>query len=145
MPSDHNNEILLCIYRDFISIWKILTNFTSWWSFSYFWAASREIRKCHDLVDYGMAMYLLLLRCSIARGEEQIALRWQYNQAVALSLGQNLKTSFNYSITRSVRPPPQKQQPLEKSNAARPYTTVHQPSGGGPHYRQPVRQRVERI
>jgi hypothetical protein len=131
--------------RDFISIRKILTNFTSWWSFSCFWAgaAPREIQKCHDLVDYGMAMYLLLLRCSIARGEEQIALRWQYNQAVAHYLGQ--KTSFNYSI-RSVRP--QKKQPSEKSNA-RPYTTVHQPSGpkwATPHYyRRPVRQREEPI
>jgi hypothetical protein len=145
---DVNNVLRDYINRlnqDFISIWKILTNYTSWWSFSYFWAASREIQKCHDLVDYGMAMYLLLLRCSIARGEEQIALRWQYNQAVAHSLGQKT-SSFNYSITRSVVRPPQKQ---KKSNVARPYTTatttsVHQLSGGGPkwatpHYRQPVR------
>ena len=127
--------------RDFLSIQKILIGFTSWWSFSCFWVASREIQRCHDLVEYGMAMYLLLLRCSIARGEQQIALRWQYNQAVAQYLGQ--KTSFNYSI-RSV--PPQKQ-PSQKSNA-RPYTTVHQSSDPKrvtplARYQLPIRQRIQ--
>ena len=126
---------LFFISRDFISIRKILTDFTSWWSFSSLWAASREIQKCHDLVEYGMAMYLLLLRCSIARGEQQIALRWQYNQAVAHYLGK--KTSFNYSI-RSVRA---QKQPSQESNT-RPYTTVHQPSGPKwampPRYQRPI-------
>lgn len=124
-------------FRDFLSIRKTLTCFTSWWSLSCFWAASRKIQRCHDLVEYGMAMYLLLVRCSIARGEQRLALRWQYNQAVALHLGK--KTSFNYSI-RSVLP---QKQPSQTSNAI----TVHQPSDPKllvtPHYRQPVRQRVE--
>ena len=78
-----------------------------------------------------MAMYLLLLRCSIARGEQRIALRWQYNQAVAQNMGQ--KTSFNYSI-RSVRP---QKQPSQKSNAI----TVHHPpvpKRVTPRYRQRV-------
>ncbi|KAF8798218.1 hypothetical protein BYT27DRAFT_7123256 [Phlegmacium glaucopus] len=132
---DVNNilrDYIIRLNQDFLSIHKILMGFTSWWSFSRFWSASGEIKRCHDLVGYGMSMYLLLLRCSLARGDQRDALRWQYT--VAQSLGRN--PTLNHSIIEI------QHHSLQKSRA-RSQPDVHQTSGHKritPHYRQQVRR-----
>ncbi|KAF8959808.1 hypothetical protein BDZ97DRAFT_1835994 [Flammula alnicola] len=53
--------------EDLLEIRKIIKEFASWWIFSRIWSAPRGLQKCHDILNHGMEMYLLLLRCSLAQ------------------------------------------------------------------------------
>jgi len=53
--------------EDLGKISQIIKGFASWWILFRNWSGPRGLQQCHDILNHGMDMYLLLLRCSLAQ------------------------------------------------------------------------------
>ncbi|PPQ83838.1 hypothetical protein CVT25_000897 [Psilocybe cyanescens] len=53
--------------EDLGEIRQIIKGFASWWILLRTLSAPRGLEKCHNILNHGMDMYLLLLRCSLAQ------------------------------------------------------------------------------